>query len=334
MQSQEAVEAGQVQLATLNILEDFEIEKRRIEETQRATFNILEDFDVQQARTEGMQRATFNILEDFDVQQARTEGMQRATFNILDDLQTEKAKLERTERELAKRADDLARSNADLERFAHVVSHDLQEPLRTITGYVQLLQQETQGKLEPEAARFMQSSLDGTARMKAMIVDILSFARAGKADMKMEDIGLEDIFAGALANLEQLVADKAAKVTHDPLPTVQCDRSLMGQVLQNLISNGLKFHGPEPPRVHVGARRDGDQWLLSVRDNGIGIDAKDLHRLFVPFQRLHSVAQFPGSGIGLANCRRILERHGGRIWLESEPGQGTTFLFTLPAAPA
>lgn len=321
------------QLATFNILDDFEEEKRRIESTQRATFNILDDFEEEKRRLEATQRATFNILEDFDSQRVVAEQSQRATLNILEDLNLEKARVETAEKQLATRAEELSRSNADLDRFAHVVSHDLQEPLRTITGYLQLLERETSGKLDPEAARFLTNALDGSARLKRMIVDILSFSRTGSATLRAERVELNEVFTTTVASLRQQIEESGGSVTTDPLPAVQGDRNLLTQVLQNLISNGLKFHARDPPRVHVSARRDPRSWIISVRDNGIGVDSKDIHRLFTPFQRLHAASEFPGSGIGLANCRRIVERHGGRIWLESGEGAGTTVFFQLPAPP-
>jgi light-regulated signal transduction histidine kinase (bacteriophytochrome) len=319
-----------VQRATFNILEDFDTEKAHIQDVQRATFNILEDFDTEKAHIRDVQRATFNILEDFEQEKARVEATQRATLNILEDLDVEKRQVERAEAELKQRAEELGRANMDLERFAHVVSHDLQEPLRTITGYVQLLSQDLAGKLQPEEERFMQNALAGAARMREMILDLLAYSRAGRQELHRGDVDAGPVLADAIANLQAAIAEAGAKVQAGPMPHIHADPRMVVQVFQNLLSNAVKFRGKDPPTVVVEAALAEGEVVFSVADNGIGIAAADIGNLFVPFQRLASAAGRPGSGIGLSTCRRIVERHGGRMWVQSQVGHGSTFFFTFP----
>lgn len=249
---------------------------------------------------------------------------------ILRDI-TERRKAEEA---LALKSADLARSNQELEQFAYIASHDLQEPLRMVSSYVQLLAKRYRGKLDPDADEFIGFAVDGAARMQRLINDLLLYSRVGTRGKPFEPIDSYQALAAALDNLQLAIADNGAAVSHDTLPTVMADGSQLTQLFQNLIGNAIKFHGAAPPRIHVSAREQENEWLFSIRDNGIGIAAEDFERIFVIFQRLHSRGDYPGTGIGLAVCKRIVERHGGKIWLESEPGKGTTFFFTLPAAPA
>jgi light-regulated signal transduction histidine kinase (bacteriophytochrome) len=238
----------------------------------------------------------------------------------------------RAEIALQQTAEDLKRSNRDLEQFAYVASHDLQEPLRAVGGYVKLLERRLSGSLDGRAREFIAGAFEGAVRMERLIRDLLAFSRVGSrgGDFVPTDLGVG--LQWALNNLQTSISSAQATVTHDPLPTVNVDGTQIMQVFQNLIGNALKFHGETPPRIHVGAQRQQERWVFSVRDNGIGIEPEYFEKIFLLFQRLHTRKQYAGTGIGLAICKRIVERHGGAIWVESQPGQGSTFHFSIPEA--
>lgn len=236
----------------------------------------------------------------------------------------------RFEEELRRRDAELLRSNADLEQFAYVASHDLQEPLRMVTSYVQLLERRYKGRLDADADEFIGYAVDGARRMQALINDLLAYSRVGTRAKPLEPVESEEALRRALRDLELAIRDSGARVSHDALPRVMADPVQLAQLFLNLVGNAVKFRRDEPLRVHVSAQRRGDEWVFGVQDNGIGIDPSDHERVFVMFQRLHDRARYPGTGIGLAICKKIVERHGGRIWVESEAGQGATFRFTLP----
>ena len=224
---------------------------------------------------------------------------------------------------------ELARSNAELQQFAYVASHDLQEPLRAITGCVQLLQQRYEGKLEGRADEFIAHAVEGATRMRALINDLLEYSRVGMRANAFRATDCNEVLKAALRNLQTTMTEKKAVVTSDPLPTVMADETRLMQLLQNLIGNALKFTGDKPPKIHVTAQRMDDAWQFSVSDNGIGIEAQYRERIFGVFQRLHTRREYPGTGIGLAICKRIVEHHGGRIWVESELGKGAIFHFLI-----
>jgi PAS domain S-box-containing protein len=234
------------------------------------------------------------------------------------------------EKRLARQTEELARSNAELEQFAYVASHDLQEPLRKVASYTDLLAKRYQGQLDSRAHTFIAYIHDGATRMKALIDDLLTLSRIGNEEISLEQTDVEAVLREALAVLDTALQESGASVTFDPLPTTMANPSQLEQLLHNLIGNAIKFRGTEPTHIHVSAEQKNHQCVFSVQDNGIGIDPQDAERIFAVFQRLHSRAEYPGTGIGLAICKKIVEHHGGRIWLESQPGKGATFYFTLP----
>jgi signal transduction histidine kinase len=242
----------------------------------------------------------------------------------------EVAERQKAEQILARQALELARSNADLEQFAYVASHDLQEPLRIIDSYLQLLARRYRGQLDADSDKFIDRAIEGTARMKALINDLLVYARLGVEGKPLAPTDCQAVCRAALANLKVALEETGAEVVCQQLPTLMADASQLTQLFQNLIGNAVKFHGEEAPRVEISAQRNGHEWVFAVRDNGIGMEPEYLDRIFRVFQRLHTRAEYPGTGVGLAICRKIVERHGGRIWADSEPGRGSTLYFTLP----
>jgi signal transduction histidine kinase len=234
-------------------------------------------------------------------------------------------------RSLNRQADELKRSNADLEQFAYVASHDLQEPLRMVSGFTGLLKRRYGGKLDADADEYIEFAVSGANRMQSLINDLLSYSRVGREEVAAKAVDTQAALDQALANLQTAIEERSAMVSCGHLPTVWANHGMLVRLFQNLISNALKFCKAERPIVRIQAEARGGDWVFSVADNGIGIDPQYKDRIFLIFQRLHKQSEYPGTGIGLAVCKRIVERNGGRIWLESEPGKGTTFFFTLPA---
>ena len=237
----------------------------------------------------------------------------------------------RAEEALKLLAEDLHRSNAELEQFAYVASHDLQEPLRMVSSYMQLLSKRYQGRLDEDADEFIGFAVDGAKRMQNLINDLLTYSRVGTRGKPLVPTSCEEAIEEAQSNLQIAIEESNATITHETLPQIDGDPTQLVQLFQNLLSNAIKFRGRAPLCIHVGVARENAEWIFSVRDNGIGIDPKFAERIFVIFQRLHDRESYPGTGIGLAICKRIVQRHGGRIWVESEPGRGATFYFTLPS---
>ena len=260
----------------------------------------------------------------------RGVGVFAAARDVTERKRAEEA-LRRAEAALRAEKDELARSNAELEQFAYVASHDLQEPLRMVASYTQLLSRRYQGKLDEDADEFIGYAVGGAQRMQQLITDLLAFSRVGTRGKPLVAMESQSAYDEALANLALTIEESGARVDADPLPAVQGDHQQLVQLFQNLIGNAVKFHGEEPSRIHVSALKDGGAWLFSVADDGIGIDPQYFERIFVIFQRLQGRQEFPGTGIGLALCKKIVARHHGRIWVESEPDRGSTFYFTIPA---
>jgi len=255
-----------------------------------------------------------------------TVGLRTAILDI-----TER---KRMAEDLKAQAENLARSNTELERFAYVASHDLQEPLRMVASFTQLLARRYSGRLDEKADEYIHYAVDGAKRMQELINDLLAYSRVNTKDLELRPTDSEAAVRAALENLKAAIAESGAVVEWDPpLPVLKADALQLGQLFQNLIGNAIKFHGPEPPRIRISVAGDGAYWLFSVRDNGIGIDPRYADRIFQIFQRLHGRSEYPGTGIGLAVCQKVVERHGGRIWVESQPGAGADFRFTLPKPP-
>jgi signal transduction histidine kinase len=256
----------------------------------------------------------------------RTADFQEA--NTL--LKQELVERKRIEEALAAQAQALSRSNAELEQFAYVASHDLREPLRKIKSYTELLEIRYKGKLDARADKYIAYTVDGATRMQALITALLTYSRMGKEGVALEQINIETILKEVLDDLELVIRETKARISYNSLPCLMADPSQLRHLLQNLIENGIKFQGEESPQLEISAERKENEWLFAVRDNGIGIEPQYAERIFRIFQRLHTRTEYSGTGIGLAICKKIVERHGGRIWVESQIHEGSTFYFTIP----
>ncbi|MGA2677387.1 MAG: sensor histidine kinase [Methanobacterium sp.] len=224
----------------------------------------------------------------------------------------------------------LKRSNSELEQFAYVASHDLQEPLRMISSFLQLLQMRYSGQLDSDADEFINFAVEGAKRMQNLIQDLLAYSRVTTKGNEFKDIKMEEALEQALVNLKMSIEENNANITHDPLPIITADYSQMIQLLQNLIGNSIKYRSDKIPEIHISAQEKDNDWIFSVEDNGIGIDPQYSDQVFQIFKRLHTNEEYKGTGIGLAITKRIIERHSGRIWVESELGKGSKFYFTIP----
>lgn len=239
-----------------------------------------------------------------------------------------------SEKELAYKANELARSNADLEQFAYVASHDLQEPLRMIANYTQLLAERYLGKLDEQADKYIRYSVDGAVRMQALIQDLLKFSQVGKTEIKPRTTECRALVEQAMKNLQAAVEESGAVVNWNGLPVVMADPTQLTQVFQNLIANAIKFRGAETPVIQIDSEKKDHEWVLTVSDNGIGIPAESWQDIFVIFRRLHTRTEYAGNGIGLSICKKIIERQGGKIWIEAQARSGSCFKFTLPTDPS
>jgi len=266
------------------------------------------------------------IVEWYDKSLLDSSGKVTGMLSIGQDI-TERRLAEEA---LVRKSEDLARSNAELAQFAYVASHDLKEPLRMVISYVQLLEERYKGKLDPDADEFIGYAVEGTKRMSQLLKALLDYSRVSTRGNPLQTVESETVLETALQNLKIVLEETKGTVTHDPLPVIIADETQMVQLFQNLICNGLKFHGPQPPLIQVSAKQEGTNWIFSFQDNGIGIDPQYFEKIFVIFQRLHTRDKYPGMGIGLAIAKKIVEQHGGRIWVESEKEKGSTFYFTVP----
>jgi PAS domain S-box-containing protein len=239
-------------------------------------------------------------------------------------------KRKRAEHELKQTLADLLRSNDDLEQFAYVASHDLQEPLRTVTGAVQMLAKDNKGRLDAHSEQLISYAVDYAGRMKALITDLLTYSRLSTRGRPFATVDVQEVLGQSISNLDGLVAEKGAEITYGPMPVIRADATQLAQVFQNLINNAIKFGPDRAPKVRVSAKRDSSEWIFSVEDNGIGIDRVYFDRIFVIFQQLNKKGPFHGTGMGLAIVKKIVERHRGRLWVESKIGAGSTFYFTIP----
>ena len=266
---------------------------------------------------------TLSLIKD---QEGEPSGFVAVNRDLSERVQAEEA--------LARQAKELARSQAELEHFAHIASHDLQEPLRMVSSYIRLLSRNFVAKLGPEASEFIAFAVDGTGRMQLMLNDLLAYSRIATRGLNFDSTDCELVLEGALLTLQVSLSDARARVTHDPLPTVAAGDSQLVQVFQNLVSNAVKFRSAQPLHIHISACRmetpPGAGWLFSVSDDGIGIQPQNFERIFGIFEPLHPRSDYPGSGMGLAIWKRIIEQHGGIIWVESQPGEWATFFFTIP----
>jgi signal transduction histidine kinase len=271
--------------------------------------------------------ALLRSKEELETQVAkRTDELSEANAHLAVELDERR----RAEQLMAHYAENLKRSNAELEEFAYVASHDLQEPLRMVASFTQLLAKRYQGKLDQDADEFIGFAVDGATRMQQLIQDLLAYSRVGTRGKFLVPTDCNVIFDKVRANLFTAIEEHGAQVNSGPLPTVYGDEVQLIQLFQNLIANALKFRGDAPPVIRITAQEDDGAWRFAVKDNGIGIASAHQERIFMIFQRLHPRSEYPGTGIGLAICKKIVERHGGRIWVDSEPGRGATFFFTIP----
>ncbi|MBI2357326.1 MAG: hypothetical protein HYV04_00140 [Deltaproteobacteria bacterium] len=335
-----------MQRATLNILEDFDSEKQRLEQVQRASLNILEDFDAEKTKLEGVQRAAINILEDFDEEKRMLQGVQRATLNILEDFNAEKTLLEDSQRALLNILEDidvekakvatanqqLEAANKELEAFTYSVSHDLRAPVRHMHGYADLLKKSALSALDDKGRHYLDTILDSAKQMADLIDELLAFSRLGQAQMKKIQVNLDGLVQEAVKTLRSDMEGRNIVWKIDPLPEVYADPFMLRLVLVNYVSNALKFTRTRPQaKIEVGTRdNQGSEAVVFVRDNGVGFNMRYADKLFGVFQRLHRAEEFEGTGIGLANVRRIIHRHGGRAWAEGKVDGGATFYFSLP----
>lgn len=308
-------------LADIRTMEEFERFERALEESRTKGSKF-------EGRFQTKHRKKNAEIIDVDIRYTDiVYNGRRSLLGVIIDV-TERG---RAERERERLITELQRSNRELQQFAYIASHDLQEPLRTVSSYVDLLAMKYKGKLDQTADKYISFAVEGAHRMSELINDLLAFSRVGTQGRPFARVNLEEVLERVLGNLRKSEKESAAAITRDAMPHVTGDQSQLSQVFQNLISNAIKFGRKDvQPRIHISAERKGNEWVFGMHDNGIGIEPRFYERIFTIFQRLHTRSEYPGTGVGLAICKRIVERHGGHIWVESKPGEGSTFYFTLP----
>jgi signal transduction histidine kinase len=313
----------EAQRATLNILEDFDEERRKSQQMQRAALNLLEDFDQERQRYQLIQKATLNLLEDMNEERDRLTAMQRAVVNMLEDIEGERAN--------AEQAKVLLESvNKELEAFSYSVSHDLRAPLRAISGFAEALMEDCAPRLDDEGKRYLGLIQDNAHKMGQLIDDLLAFSRLGRQPMADSEIDLAALAQATFDEVAALSPGRQIVFTNEPVPRAHGDATLMRQVLLNLLSNAVKFTKTRQQASVQFGYTQSDGGAYYVRDNGVGFDMQYAGKLFGVFQRLHAVTEFEGTGVGLALVYRIIARHGGRVWAHGELDRGATFYFTLP----
>lgn len=314
------------QRATLNILEDFEAEKEKLQMLQRATMNVLEDFDEERRKYQLIQKATLNLLEDMDAERSRLGETQRALMNMLEDIESERFKVEQAKALLES-------VNKELEAFSYSVSHDLRAPLRAISGFSQAVIEDCAPRLDDEGRRYLGLIQENAHRMGRLIDDLLTFSRLGRQQMTTSKIDMETLAKSVFEELVAQVPGRKIKFTVQSVPSAYGDNSMIRQVLVNLLSNAIKFtRTREEAFIELGYLPELSNGTYYVKDNGVGFDMQYVNKLFGVFQRLHSVTEFEGTGVGLALVHRIITRHGGRVWAEGMVDQGAAIYFILPGS--
>jgi signal transduction histidine kinase len=288
---------------------------------------LAEHFDALDRVSKGELAARISGTSEVDL----LDSLGTVTNQMIESVSTEIAERKQSEEKLRDTLRELARSNAELEQFAYVASHDLQEPLRMVSSFVQLLARRYKGRIDADADEFIAFAVDGASRMQRLINDLLMYSRVGTRGRPFEPTDCNTVLGQALVNLSTTIEESRAVITSDDLPTVMADETQVTQLFQNLVSNAIKFCGEYSAAIHISCEQKNNEWVFSVSDNGIGIDPAYHERIFAIFQRLHGKSEYPGTGIGLAVCKKIVERHGGRMWVESEAGKGSTFYSTIPA---